>query len=237
MGPPREDITGPSRAPGVPSGADGRFSRQTILPGVGAGGQDKWAQASILLAGGGTALLSAAEALVLTGVERLVVLSQDPADRELLDARFPANAFQWLDPSSTDLQKINLAVVVTDDPVLRMSLSRRFRVQGQPALFGWCAGEGYALFLSRHSSGSCPCLECFEVLNPKSFGRPFPGALRLLGAAAAAETVQWVLSDRSPLENKVWITSLASGVSFFHEVAPSLKCPARLKGEGAPITP
>ncbi|HUO56879.1 MAG TPA: hypothetical protein VMV05_01765 [bacterium] len=54
---------------------------------------------------------------------------------------------------------------------------------------------------------------------------------------AASEALQWLLKRESPLETKVWVNSLESGVSFHHEVRPTPKCPAWLLEQGAKITP
>lgn len=193
------------------------FSRQVILPGVGTEGQAKWASARILLAGEGPAWDAAETALKSTGVSHLIPWKPD-----------------FSEPPGG---KVDLSLVLTDDPAFRRQAGRMLRENRQPTLFAWCAGSGYALFAASHEKGHCPCLECFETLNPKAFGRGTPAVQRLLGALAASEALQWILKGGTPLENKVWITSLEAGVSFHHEVHPSYKCPALLQEEGSPVTP
>ncbi|HTC20872.1 MAG TPA: hypothetical protein VK859_08490, partial [bacterium] len=80
-------------------------------------------------------------------------------------------------------------------------------------------------------------LECFEIMNPKAFSKGQPPVQRMIGAMAASEALQWILKGSSPLEGKVWITSLDTGVSYHHEVHPTYKCSARLLEEGAVVTP
>lgn len=213
-----------------------KFSRQVILPGVGQEGQKKWGSARVLLAGEGVALQSAATALSSVGVSNLSVLVHGP-----FDAAFLVSAPRDLEvaaiPLTDELPSYSIVVVVSQDAEFRRQLNRFFRKRSQPILFAWPAGTGYALFLSRYAKGQCPCLECFETLNPKVFTRGEASVERLLGAMAASEALQWILGEKSPLENKVWITSLEAGVSFHHEVVPSYKCPAKMLAEGAKVTP
>ena len=192
-----------------------RFSRQVILPGVGVEGQQKWAQTPIVLAAEGTALEAATTALTAAGAS-LITFLKDP--------------FDAVPQGSTIL-------VLTQNKDLRRSFSRRFRSQGQSVFFAWAMGTGWALFLATHKGSQCPCLECFEVMNPKAFGEPAPGVPRLMAAMAVSEILQFILKSQSPLEGKVWVTYLESGVSFLHEVSPIYKCTARLLAEGAPVTP
>ncbi len=199
------------------TGPSDRYSRQVILPEVGVEGQTKWATARILLVGEGAILTAAEIALKSTGVSHLV---------------------QWkTDVPQAPTGEADLTLVLTEDSAFRRRASRLLRKNRMPSLFAWCAGSGYALFAASHQGGHCPCLECFETLNPKAFTRGTPTVQRLLGALAASEALQWVLKGSTPLENKVWVTSLDSGVSFHHEVHASGKCPARLLEEGAVVTP
>jgi hypothetical protein len=222
---------------------DERYSRQTILDGVGEEGQEKWGKARLILAGEGIALDAAATALSSSGVGSLRIISPHPFNTAEWKSRFPNTQVECLDHSSAALPSTDLALVLSDDADFRRRLSRLFRKQAQPALYAWAAGSGYALFLGRHGleangpAGRCPCLECFEVMNPKAFAKLGPQVARLLASAAASEALLWLLSGQSPLVGKVWITSLETGVSFHHEVRVSHKCPARLTDEGATITP
>jgi hypothetical protein len=93
------------------------------------------------------------------------------------------------------------------------------------------------LWVGPHAEGKCPCLECFEVLNPKAFNKGTPVIQRLLGQAAASEALLYLLNGNSPLANKVCINALDVGISLHHEVHPSYKCPAQLEDEGATVTP
>jgi hypothetical protein len=212
-----------------------KFSRQVILPGVGAEGQKKWNEARVLLAGDGIALQSAASALSSTGVSKITLLIQ-----ENFDASFLVSAPTQLNvealPLSEQLPSFSAVIVVSQDAHLRRRLNRTFRKNHQTAVFAWPAGSGYALFTSRYSGG-CPCLECFEVLNPKAFSEGSVSVERLLGAVAASEALELILNESSPLENMVWITALEAGISVKHEVIPSYKCPAKMIEDGAKVTP
>ena len=75
------------------------------------------------------------------------------------------------------------------------------------------------------------------MMNPKAFSKGNEKVQRFLGAAAASEVLQFILKGDSPLEGRVWMTSLEEGVSFRHQVRPTPKCPARLLEEGAEVTP
>ncbi len=219
-----------------PTDLNEKYSRQVILPGVGQEGQKKWGEARVLLAGEGIALQSAATALSSVGVSNISILVHEAFDSSFLVST-PKHLHVEAIPLTEKLPTFSIALVVSQNADLRRRLNRHFRAKSQPTIFGWPAGTGYALFLSRYLKGQCPCLECFEVLNPKVFTRGEPSVDRLLGAMAASEALQWILGEQSPLENKVWITSLEAGVSFHHEVTPSYKCPARMVAEGATVTP
>jgi len=139
-------------------------------------------------------------------------------------------------PLVGELPKFTVALVVSQNAHLRRQLNRLFRKNHQPAVFAWPSGSGFALFTSRYLEG-CPCLECFEVLNPKAFAKGSTSVERLLGSTASSEALELILSGESPLENKVWITALESGISIKHEVLLSYKCPAKMIENGAAVTP
>lgn len=224
-----------------------RFSRQVLLPSVGKEGQEKWAKSSVLLAGEGPALQAAATAFASTGLSKLFLLTPDNIDSFALTSQFPNLQVDVLPEDPESLPSAAFNVVLTEKASFRRRWSRWLRHQARPALFGWPVASGYALFLARHAGGQCPCLDCFEVMNPKAFaplrqgfagqGTGTTAIQQTIGALAASEALQWILAGKSPLEGKVWITSLASGVSIHHEVRPTYKCHARLIEEGAVVTP
>lgn len=241
-----------------PAEASERFSRQVILPSVGPEGQKKWSEASTLLAGEGPALGAAVTALASTGVSKFYLLSDTDFNPQPLAAQFPGASLEVLAGDSAPFPETSVALILTANKEIRRNLSRHFRSQGKPALFAWAAGSGFAVAALRHGNGKCPCLECFEVMNPKAFsplrhpimlselrGTGGSGGQatdektleRMMGAMAASEALQWILKDGSPLEGKVWITSLETGVSLHHEIHPSYKCPALMLEEGATVTP
>ena len=213
-----------------------RFSRQVILAGVGEAGQKKWAQTTVGLVGEGIALEAALLALITSGLSSIRLLTSTGIDLNSWKNRYPESELS-LFRSTADLPGASPLLILTGDPGLRRELNRSLRVKPRPAFFGWCAGSGWALFFSRFKSAEGPCFECFETLNPKAFNEGSSEAQRLLGAMAAAELSQWILTEDSPLENKVWITSLNEGISFHHPVFPSSKCPADLIARGAKVTP
>jgi molybdopterin/thiamine biosynthesis adenylyltransferase len=219
------------------SNSQDRFSRQVILPSVGPEGQKKWSEASVLLAGEGVALQACAMALASTGIRKLFVLSFGGFDSFSLTNAFPDLHVDVLPEEFEHLPDTPLAVITTENKEARRKLSRWLRHRAKPALFAWPAGSGFALFAARHQGGQCPCLECFEIMNPKAFSQGKPPVQKMIGAMAASEALQWILKENSPLEGKVWITSLDTGVSYHHEVHPTYKCSARLLEEGAVVTP
>ena len=224
-----------------------KFSRQVILPKVGAEGQRKWAESSVCLIAEGTVLFPAAVALASSGVGRLSLLPLGPFDPKNLASPLTELPVEILPENTGVLPEASAFVILTGNKQAWRPWSRQFRSDHKPALFGWLAGSGCALFHATHRGDGCPCLECFEVMNPKAFtrkgqggGGQAPAGLsveRLWGALAASETLQWLLKGTTPLENKVWITSVETGVSFQHDVRPTYKCPARMLEEGAPVTP
>lgn len=223
-----------------------KFSRQVILPAVGIEGQRKWSESSVCLIGDGAALSSAATAFASSGLGRLFLLPLGPFNPKNLGP-LSGLPLEILPEDTATLPSASAVVILTGNKKNWRPWSRQLRRSGKPAFFGWAAGGGYALFHAAHRGGGCPCLECFEILNPKAFARKGqgeggtaaenPSADRLLGAMAASETLQWLLNATTPLENKVWITLIETGVSFHHEVKASYKCPARLLEEGATVTP
>jgi hypothetical protein len=183
---------------------------------VGEEGQEKWRSSRFLLAGEGEAVESARSALSSSG----------------------ASDIRPVPPDLSGLADCGLLLVLTEDADLRRRLNRAARKAGARTLLGWASGSGFALCASGPSpSKDAPCFECFETLNPKAFSIGNPESLRILGALAASEALLWVLEGRSPLEGKVWLTSLASGLSFAHEITPSPKCPALLAEKGITLTP
>ena len=223
------------RKPGPAS--ENRFSRQTILSSVGPEGQKKWSEASALLVGEGTALQSAAVAMASVGVSKLFIVPLDHFDSFSLTSQFPNLHVDVLPEEFDSLPETTVALVLTENKEIRHRFSRWLRHHARPVFFAWFAGSGFALLTVRHEGGQCPCLECFEVMNPKAFTKGEPSLQRMLGAMAASEALQWILREKSDLEGKVWLTSLETGASFHHEVHPTYKCPARMLEEGARVTP
>jgi hypothetical protein len=212
-----------------------KFSRQVILPGVGTEGQKKWNDARVLLAGEGIALLAASQALSSVGISKISLLIHKDFDPSFLVSSPPQINVEAI-PFSNKLPTFTMALVVSQNAHLRRKLNRMFRKNHQPAVFAWPSGSGFALFTSRYVKDA-PCLECFEVLNPKAFSKGSASVERLLGATASSEALEFILNGESPLENKVWITALESGLSTQHEVLPTYKCPAKMIESGAAVTP
>jgi hypothetical protein len=218
-----------------------RYSRQVILPAIGEAGQKKWAQTTVGLVGEGIAFEAALLALMTSGLWSIRLLNPTGVDLGAWKTRYPESDLSLL-KSTEDLPGPSAMLILTKDQALRRELNRSLRLNPRSAFFGWCAGSGWALFFSRFKSpagtaSGCPCFECFETLNPKVFDEGTSETQRLLGALSAAELLQWLLTDESPVENKVWITSLNEGLSFHHPVFPSSKCPAALIARGAKVTP
>ncbi|GEM_PF-1179564 len=223
------------RKPGPAS--EGRYSRQTILPSVGPEGQAKWSGAAVLLVGEGVTLQSAAVALASVGVSKLFIVPLGPIDSFSLTSQFPHLQVDVLPEEFEHLPETSASVVLTENRDVRRRFSRWLRHHARPSFFAWPAGSGFALLTARHEGGQCPCLECFEVMNPKAFTKGEASLHRMMGAMAASEALQWISNGKSALEGKVWLTSLETGASFHHDVQPTYKCPARLLEEGAPVTP
>jgi hypothetical protein len=135
-----------------------------------------------------------------------------------------------------NLPPFDLLLVLTGDAALRRAVSRGARAVKKPTLFGWLCGEGHALFAP--ASAGCPCLECFETLNPKAFKQnASSAAARHLGAIAATEALLWLLQGNSPLVGSVRFLLPSNGSALLHPVVSSAKCPAKLLSEGAKVTP
>lgn len=213
-----------------------RFSRQALLSGVGVEGRKKWAQARLRVAGEGEALDACLTALASNGVGNIQILSPHPFDPKPYAQAQPKTRVEVLTDLNTS-SGADLTLVVANQADFRRRISRQLRSQKKIGIFGWPAASGFALWVGLHARGKCPCLECFEVQNPKAFAHGSPEIQRLLGQAVASEALLFLLEGESPLVNKVWINTLNAEVSMQHEVFPSYKCPAQLVDEGAPVTP
>jgi len=223
----------------VPPSWRERFSRQIILPQVGEEGQKKWNASSFLLAGDGPALEAAGLALASSGVSRLWVHTPGSFDPSVWISRVSALEVEKTEAPEKVHPRASLSIVLTQDPALRKKMNRLSRKGPSNLLFGWTLGKGFALYCypPPSSASSCPCLECFEALNPKAFN---PGATeveRILGAMAASEALQWALTGSSPLAGKLWVHPLSNAPSLYHEVSASPKCPAALADQGVTPTP
>jgi hypothetical protein len=152
---------------------------------------------------------------------------------------FPDSQVSLLPLDTIQIPAVSLVLVLTSVDKIRKRLNRELRGRGLPTVFGWNAGSGIGLFFSRYENHGerCPCFECFEILNPKVFNEGAPETLRFLGAAAASEALLWLITGKTEIENQVWIQSLDSGLSFYHPVSASFKCPAFLLEKGATVTP
>lgn len=232
---PESSQGGNHPAPGSPEWLE-RYSRQTLLSGAGVEGQKKWAVATVKVAGEGEALDACLTALASSGIGNLQILKAPSFDLEAFAKFHPQTKIEVLPDLNTNPTS-GLTVVVTGQGDLRRRISRQLRSQGKTGIFAWAAASGFALWVGLHNGKKCPCLECFEVQNPKAFAQGSPVVQRLLGQAAASEALLFLLKDESPLANKAWITSLDAGVSLHHEVVPSYKCLAQLEDEGATVTP
>jgi hypothetical protein len=213
-----------------------RYSRQTLLSGVGVEGQKRWANALVRVAGEGDALEACLTALASSGIGNLQILRDPSFDSQSFGQFYPQTKIEVI-PDLNVATTADLTLVVTARADLRRQISRQLRSQMKLAIFAWPAASGFALWVGPHAAGKCPCLECFEVLNPKAFTHGAPVVQRILGQAAASEALLYLLKGESPLANQVWINAFDAGVSMHHEVHPSYKCPAQLADEGATVTP
>jgi hypothetical protein len=216
-----------------------RYSRQTILPSVGEAGQKNLSNSSVWLIGEGPALEAALVALASSGLSKIFISSNSHFDESFWKGRFADSEISFLSLDAIQIPPVSLALVLTLADKIRKGLNRKLRGKNLPAVFGWNAGSGIALLFLRYENRSekCPCFECFEILNPKAFNEGYPEALRFLGAAAASEALLWLITGKTKIENKVWIQSLDKGLSFYHPVSSSSKCPAFLLEKGATVTP
>ncbi len=213
-----------------------RYSRQTLLKGVGVEGQKKWANSRVRVIGEGPALEACLTALASSGAGTLWIGSPEPYDLQALSQN-QHQAKTDLLADIGDQSDSDLTLVVTERTEIRRRISRQLRKLRKTGIFAWPAASGFALWVGTHAPGPCPCLECFEVLNPKAFTHGTPMIQRLLGQVAASEGLLYLLKGESPLAQRVWITALDTGISLHHEVFSSYKCPAQLEDEGASHTP
>ena len=198
-----------------------RYSRQIILPEVGARGQERLLAARVTVAGTGTAAIATVTLLGRSGVGVLVVPAGMPELPELSpDCRVARGAA----PDET----ADVAVAVSADAAASAALGRRAAESRRPLVLGTLRGPRVtvATLVGR------PCIACVALDGP-SVG-PDAGPLAApaelaLGALAATEVLRVLLRSAGP--GRVTTLAVDSGASSMVEPAPTAGC--RLCGEAA----
>jgi hypothetical protein len=190
-----------------------RYSRQILLPEVGARGQERLLAARVAVAGAGDAATAAATLLGRAGIGRLDVLDpalvpDDPAPecRVSPDARGGASA--------------EVVVDLAGDRALTARLAA-FR---RPHVVGVRRGAGAVLLtlLGR------PCGACVASEPAGGDAGPLASALGIvLGAAAAAEGLRLLLAERPRARRQV----LDLGTGTFATAPVEFRATCRLCGE------
>jgi hypothetical protein len=188
-----------------------RYSRQIVLPEVGARGQERLLAARIALAGDGAAATSAAMLLGRAGVGALDV------DEEIRSLPQPSPDCRI---ARGHRQGAHVAVVLPDDPAPSDDgASGMLWLQGPrtPIVLGILGSRLVVATLLWRS-----CLACFPDLGPlrgdASAAETAPAARMALGALAASEALRVLLTE--PPVSRLTVFDVARGTAVVKETEP-----------------
>ena len=159
-----------------------RYSRQTLLSGVGVEGQKRWANALVRVAGEGDALEACLTALASSGIGNLQILRDPSFDSKSFGQFYPQTKIEVI-PDLNVATTADLTLVVTARADLRRKISRQLRSQKKIGIFAWPAASGFALWVGPHAEGKCPCLECFRGIEPQGLYPRLTGSATDSGAS------------------------------------------------------
>jgi len=200
-----------------------RYSRQILLPEVGARGQARLLEARVAVTGTGPAAALAVTLLGRAGLGTLDVAAELVATADVApDCR--------LRPGAGDGPAADVVLDLANQAAETTSLGRRAQVAGRPFVVGqqWGGHATVALLVGR------PCIVCLPptVLAPAGVpaaGRVGVAVALALGAWAASEALRVLLC--SPRQGRLHLLAPSEGV--FHAGALTASGACALCGEGS----
>lgn len=227
-------------------GAEQRYDRQTSIPGIGAAGQEKLRNATVMVAGLGGLGSILAYYMAAVGVGTLRIVDRDRVsisdlNRQILyetgDIGRPKTEAAALrlaalnpecrvEPFSQDIRKeeflervhgCRLILDGTDNPEARSALNRASLTLAIPFVHGGI--DGFEGTVTTFLPGEGPCFRCLFP-NPRQAKSP-PGALGpvagIVASIQCAEAVKMILGRGHPLVGRLLL--IRAGEMRFREVA------------------
>lgn len=241
---------------GLLDAGDERYLRQTILPGIGSGGQEKLAKACVLIAGAGGLGSASAFYLAGAGVGHIKIVDHDTVEtsnlnRQILHADSglgqpkavsavgritafnPGIQVDGLcerithDSISALLDGVDIIVDGCDSYETRQVLNRASLKHGLPYVYAGV--HGFDAMISCFVPGQTPCFECIFSGNTPEPDQPagvIGAAPGLAGSIQAMETVKLLLNIGTPLKNRLMRISGLNMRCHCMDLTPNPACPA-----------
>lgn len=217
-----------------------RYSRQLILPEIGAKGQERLLAGSIALAGDPGPNAAGLLYLAGAGVGRLTVLDLETAERE----RIGAACRSMPEPSNPDsalvrlrvrheelaavLEGHDVVVLSGGDGRMRTAVNRACVARAIPLVFGVAAGaHGFLVTFAGHRPGA-PCHDCVAATLPR--GAAERSALAtvtedLVATLQATEAIKLLLGIGRLGDAQMVVCDLGAGTFSFRALEQDPNCP------------
>ncbi len=202
-----------------------RYSRQLIIPEISEEGQKKWRDVFVLIAGEKIALKAAITAFSATGIKNIFVNKESDFSPLPFIKQFPDVHIQVLKYKMDNLPIFSAAIAFLNQRNFNEQIKQISQMKPQSVFLGWTTENSLIIYHLTNYQKSCPCFQCFKTLNTKAFGIGNNIIIqKVLAGLMTNEVLQFLIIGTSPIRNKIWITSLESGVTFKHDVYPTYKC-------------
>lgn len=207
------------------------YSRQIVLQQIKASGQNKINKTKILLIGSNALVKMSATILNAAGLSRIWIFTENDTHANF---RGPQNldALDIHELSELEVNDFSLIGVFTNQIEWIRKINRALFMKRCTVFGGWNFQNGIAIYGSSYPKQPFgdPCIECFEAWNQKFLANEEKDISLQWGMVSmvSTELLQWILTENSPLLEKIWITTVSQGMSFYHEIHFHEKCPVGL---------
>ena len=203
-----------------------RYSRQIILPEIGATKQQHLLASSVAVAGTSGVATMAVRYLMAAGIGGIAFTDFTPA-LQTIAATGPD--LRCADMATEDTLDRFAALIICDaSPATRIPISRAAIIHHKPVVVGHVRGyHGIVATLSAHAP-AFPCAECLQRTFESGTSAddvltPVTGAV--IGALVAAETVKIVLGIGSSPSPQFYVYNAATGRVDARPVIKDTACP------------
>lgn len=235
---------------------DQRYIRQTILPGIGSKGQEKLADACVLIAGTGGLGSVSAMYLAAAGVGHIKIADGDVVELSNLNRQIihsetflgqpkvisaairmkvvnshvrvtPFNERITHDNIDGLVRDVNIIVDGSDNYKTRQVLNRASLRHGLP--FVYAGVQGFNAMVSCFMPGQTPCFECIvtgENAQPDTVQGVIGPAPGIAASFQAMETLKLLLGIGKPLKNRMLRISGLDMRIHFLKLVPNPECNA-----------